>query len=121
MRTERDAVKRRREEKWQTCWCYRDRQRACIMAQASAEKLEHTGPTETRKSGLGATKRAVGKFTRAAFAKSKKKQSSQSKAPDREGERVQVSESRTLASEREIRASAWRGKSGLHSKGRQIP
>ena len=35
-----------REEKWQTCWCCRDQQRACRMAQASAEKLEHTGPTE---------------------------------------------------------------------------
>ena len=34
------------EEKWQTCWCYRNQQRACRMAQASAEKLEHTGPAE---------------------------------------------------------------------------
>ena len=34
------------KEKWQTCWCYRDQQRACRMAQASAEKLEHTGPAE---------------------------------------------------------------------------
>ena len=34
------------EEKWQTCWCCRDQQRACRMAQASAEKLEHTGPAE---------------------------------------------------------------------------
>ena len=32
------------EEKWQTCWCCRDQQRACRMAQDSAEKLEHTGP-----------------------------------------------------------------------------
>ena len=31
---------------WQTCWCCRDEQRACRMAQASAEKLEHTGPDE---------------------------------------------------------------------------
>ena len=34
------------EEKWQTLWCCRDQQRACRMAQASAEKLEHTGPAE---------------------------------------------------------------------------
>ena len=27
-------------------WCYRDQLRACRMAQASAEKLEHTGPAE---------------------------------------------------------------------------
>ena len=34
------------EEKWQTCWCCPDQQRACRMAQALAEKLEHTGPAE---------------------------------------------------------------------------
>ena len=37
---------KRRKEKWQTCWCCRDQQRACTMAQASAENLEHTGPAE---------------------------------------------------------------------------
>ena len=45
-RTERESDSRRREEKWQTCWCCRDQQRASRMALASAEKLEHTGPTE---------------------------------------------------------------------------
>ena len=44
-RTERESD-RRREEKWPTCWCYRDQQRACRMAQASAEKLEQTGPAK---------------------------------------------------------------------------
>ena len=44
-RTERESD-RRREEKWQTCWCCRDQLRACRMAQASAEVLEHTGPAE---------------------------------------------------------------------------
>ena len=34
------------EEKWQTCWCCRDQQRAGRMAQASVEKLNHTGPAE---------------------------------------------------------------------------
>ena len=48
-RTERESDSRRREEKWQTCWCCRDQQRACRMAQASAEKLEHTGPAEKEK------------------------------------------------------------------------
>ena len=46
VRTERESDRRRREEKWQTCWWCRDQQRACRMAQASAEKLEHTGPAE---------------------------------------------------------------------------
>ena len=44
-RTERESDNRR-EGKWQTCWCYRDQQRACRIAQASAEKLKHTGPAE---------------------------------------------------------------------------
>ena len=37
------------KEKWHTCSCCRDQQRACRMAQASAEKLEHTGPAETER------------------------------------------------------------------------
>ena len=45
-RTERESERRRREEQWQPCWCYRDQPRASTMAQASAEKLEHTRPFE---------------------------------------------------------------------------
>ena len=45
MRTKRDSDSRRKE-KWQACWCCRDQQRACKTAQASAEKLEHTGPAK---------------------------------------------------------------------------
>ena len=41
-RTKRKSDNRRRKENW----CFRDQQRACTMAQASAEKLEHTGPAE---------------------------------------------------------------------------
>ena len=39
------------------------------MAQASAEKLEHTGPAKRKKGGLDATETAVGKNARAVFAK----------------------------------------------------
>ena len=46
VRTERESDRRRREKKQQTCWCCRNQQRACRMAQASAEKLKHTGPAE---------------------------------------------------------------------------
>ena len=49
VRTERESDRRRREERWQTCWCCRDQQRACRMVQASAEKLEHTGPAEKKR------------------------------------------------------------------------
>ena len=81
-RTERESDKRRREEKWQTCWCSQDQQRVCRMAQASAEKLEHTGPAEKEKV---ATERAVSKYAGASLDKMKKEQSRQSKAPYHEG------------------------------------
>ena len=45
-REQNESQRRRREEKWQSCWCCRDQQRASRMAQVSAEKLEHTGPAE---------------------------------------------------------------------------
>ena len=45
-RTEQESDRRRREEKWQTCWCCRDQQRSCRMVQASVEKLEHPRPAE---------------------------------------------------------------------------
>ena len=48
-RTERESDSRRRKEKWKACWCCRDQPRACGMAQALAEKLEHTGPAEKEK------------------------------------------------------------------------
>ena len=34
------------EEKYLACWCCQDQRSACRMVQASAEKLEHTGPAE---------------------------------------------------------------------------
>ena len=46
VRTEQESNRRRIEEKWQICWCCRDQQRACRMAQDSAEKLEHAGPAK---------------------------------------------------------------------------
>ena len=119
-RTERESDRRKREEKWQTLWCCRDQQRACRMAQASAEKLEQTGPAE-KESGLSATERAVGKNAGAALAKRKRNRSVCPENQIMRGERVKVGESRTLARVRGIRARAWRGKGGLDREGRQIP
>ena len=65
-RREQESDRRRREEKWQTCWCCQDQQRACRMAHASVEKLEHTGPAK-KKGSFNATERAVGKYARVAF------------------------------------------------------
>ena len=120
-RTERESDSRRREEKWQTCWCCRDQQRACRMAQTSAEKLELTGPAEKKKSGLSATERAVGKNAGAAFAKRKRNRAVCPKHQIMRGERVKVGESRTLVRKKGIRARAWSGKGGLDRERRTIP
>ena len=87
------------EEKWQTCWCCQDQQRACRIAQASVEKLEHTGP---------AKKERVASDTGAALAKRKRNRAVCPEHQIMRGQRVKVSESRTLASERRIRAGDHR-------------
>ena len=82
-RTERESDNRRREEKWQTCWCCRDQQRACRMAQASAKKLEHTGPVETERVASVPQREQLASTRSRPFQK-EKVQSRQSKAPDHE-------------------------------------
>ena len=100
-RTERESNRRRKEEKWQTIWCRQER--ACRMAQASAEKLEHTGPAEKERVA-SVSQRAVIKYAGAAFAKRKRNRAVCPEYQIMRGERVKVSESRTLAREREVRA-----------------
>ena len=51
-RTERESDRRRREEKWQSCWCCRDQQKACRIAQASAKNLEYNWPAEKQRVAL---------------------------------------------------------------------
>ena len=106
------------KEKWQTCWCCRDQQRACRMALASAEKLQQTGPAEKERV---ATDRAVGKYARASLAKNKRNRAVCPEYQIMRGERAKVNESCTLARERRIRARTWRGKGGLHGERGQIP
>ena len=48
-RTEQESDRRRREEKWQACWCCRDQQKACKMVQALAEILDHTSFAEKKR------------------------------------------------------------------------
>ena len=92
------------------------------MAQASAEKLEHTGPAEKeRVESVPATIGAVGKYDRAAFAKRKRNRAVSPEQQIVRWERVKVSDSHTLLRKRRIRAGAWRGKGGLHSEGKQVP
>ena len=121
VRTERESDRRRREAKWQTLRCCRDQQKACRMMQASAEKLEHTGPAEKGKSGLSATERAVGKDAGAALAKRKRNRAICPEHQVMRGERVKVSESCTLTKKRGIRARVCGAKGGLDREGRQAP
>ena len=83
-RTERESDNRRREEKWQTCWCCRDHQRACRTAQTSAEKLEHTGPAEKERVAL-APQESGWQERWSCPCQKEKEQSRQSKAPDHKG------------------------------------
>ena len=86
------------------------------MVQASAEKLEHTGPAEKERVASLLQRESSWQVRHSRLCQ--KKKSRQSKAPDREGERVKVSENRSLARKREIKAGAWRGKGRLHGEGR---
>ena len=117
----------RRKEKWQTCWCYRDQQRACRMAQASAEKLKHTGPAEKERVVSVPQREQLASTSKPPLPKGKGTEPSVQSTRSWGGggwERVKVGDSRTLAGERRIRARAWSGKSGLcglHRERRQIP
>ena len=88
------------------------------MAQALAEKY---WACRKGKSGLSDIDRAAAKYARTAFAKRKRNRAVSPEYQIMRGERVEVGESRTLASKRGIRVGAWRGKGGLRSERRQIP
>ena len=98
-RAERESDSRRREEKWQTCWCCRDQQRAYRMAQASAEKLEQTGPAEKKRVASKPQKKSWQK-RRSCPCKEEKEQSRQSRVPQHEGGEIQGGRER-VGSERE--------------------
>ena len=83
-RTERESDRRRREEKWQTLWCCRDQQTAFRMAQASAEKLEQTGPAEKERVA-SVPQREQLQERRSRPCQKEKEQSRQSRAPHHEG------------------------------------
>ena len=94
-RKERESDRRRRKEKWHTLWCCRDQQRACRMAQASAEKLEHTGPAEKERVASVPQRKQLASTTESSLPKGKG-----TEYQIMIGERVKMGESRTLASER---------------------
>ena len=71
VRTERELDRRRREEKWQTCWWCQDQRRACRMAQASAEKLEQTGPDEKERVASAPQRKQLASMPEPHFPKAK--------------------------------------------------
>ena len=121
MRTERESDSKRREERWQPCWCCRDQQRACRMVQASAEKLEQTGPAKKERVASVPQREQLSRTPEPLLPKRKRNRAVCPEYQIMREERVKMGESRTLARERKTRAGAWRGKGGLHGEGRQIP
>ena len=99
-RKERESDSKRRDEKWQICWCYRDQQGASTMAQASAEKLEHTGPAEKERMFSLPQRKQLASVQELTFPKRKETNPSVQSTRS-QGGIVKVSESRTLARERD--------------------
>ena len=92
-RTERESDSRRREEKWQTCWCCRDQQRACKMAQASAEKLKQTGLSEKERMASVPQREQLARTLEPPLSKGKGTEPSVQSTRSWWGKRVKVSES----------------------------
>ena len=114
----RESDRRRKE----VCWCCRDQQRAYRMAQASAEKLEHTGSSEKKKVASVPQREQLASTPEPPLPKGKRNKPVCPQHQIVRWERVEVSESCTLArAGRGIRAGASRGKGGLHSEVRQVP
>ena len=113
-RTERESDSRRKEEKWQTCWCCRDQQRACRMAQASAEKLEHTKPAEKERVASVLQREQLTSTAEPPLPKGKKEQSRLSRVQImREGSERGHGEVRVDSTEKEGR---FQGGKGRHAR-----
>ena len=99
-RTERESDNRRRkEEKWQTCWYCRHQRTACRMPQASAERLEHIGPAEKERVDLVSQREQLARTPEPPFAKRKRNRAVCPEYQIMRGERVKVGEWRTLVRE----------------------
>ena len=86
-----------------------------------SKKLEHTGPAEKeRVASVPQREQLVIRQSR--LCQKEKEQSRLSRAPNHEeGESRGGREPNLDEREREMRAGAWRGKGGLHGKGRLVP
>ena len=103
VRTERESDRRRREEKWRTCWCCRDQQRACRMEACRPQRknLSKLGLPKKKRFASVQHRESSWQVRRSRLCQKEKEQSHQSRLPDHKGERVKVSERCTVARERE--------------------
>ena len=100
-RSEQELDSRRREEKWQTCWCCRDQQGACRMVQDSAEKLEHFGPAKKERVASVPQKEQLARTPEPPLPKGKRTEPS-----------VQSTKSRGGRESRWARAAPWQERGG---------
>ena len=84
VRIERESDRRRREEKWQTCWFRREQLRACRMAQAQQKNLSILGLPKRKKWPQRHRKNSW-QERRSCPSQKEKEQNCQSIAPDHEG------------------------------------
>ena len=90
------------------------------MAQASAEKLVHTGPAEKERAASVPQREQLARTPRPPLPSRKRTELSAQSTRSWEG-KSQGGESHTLTRKRGIRVRARSGKGGLHRERRQIP
>ena len=104
-RTKRESDRKGREEKWKTCWCCRDQQCACRMAQASVEKLEQTGPAKKKRVASVPQRKQLASTSEPPLPKGKGTEPS-SRAPDRK-EGIQRQKSKETSSRGKTKRRAF--------------
>ena len=83
VRIERESDRRRKKEKWQTCWCCRDSKERAEWRRLQRKKLEQTGPAEKERVASVPQREQLAN-ARAPLPKGKG-QSRLSRVPDHEG------------------------------------
>ena len=78
-RTGGESDRRRKDEKWKNCWCCRDQQKVCKMAQASAVKRKHTRPAKKERVASVPQREYLASTSEPPLPKKRTKQSVQSK------------------------------------------
>ena len=91
------------------------------MAQASAEKLEHTGPAEKKRVASVPQREQLARTPEPPMPKRKRNRAVSPEYQIMRGETVKVGESRTLAREGGSEREHGEEKGGLDREGRQIP